>query len=197
MTLDMTINILFSIAASTVGIAGSLPYLWNSLFRDTRPHVFTWFIWSITNWVAVAGLWVGGGGAGAIAPTIGAIFATVIFFISLRFGKRDIKSIDVIVLIFAMLALACWLVLDNLLLAVVMVSIIDGVGYIPTFRKSYSEPYTETLVSWMLFALAPIFAIVALTEYNSMTMTYLVTVSAINVLMFVFLLLRRNALHAC
>ena len=183
---------MFTIAASICGAIGFVPYLWNSVFGKTRPHVFTWLIWAITNGVAVAGMWFGGGGVGAVAPTIAAIFATTIFIVSLRFGKKDIRKIDIAVLIAALSAIFIWVLLNNPILAVLLVSAIDVIGYIPTFRKSFKEPWSETISSWALFALASIFAILALQEYNLLTLSYLVSISFINTSLLIYLVIRRR-----
>jgi len=189
----MEIKILFTILAAVCGTIGFVPYLWTSLFGRTRPHVFTWLIWAITNGVAVAGLWYGGGGVGAIAPTIAAVFAALIFLVSLRFGRRDIKKSDVVVLIIALSSILIWLLLDKPLLAVLIVSGVDIIGYVPTFRKSFNEPWTEALPSWALFAGASIFAILALEEYNLLTVSYLGSISFINSALLLYLFIRRKA----
>jgi hypothetical protein len=187
----MDIKLILTILASAIGFFGNIPYIIDALFHDTRPHAFTWLIWAITSWVAVAGLWIGGGALGSIGPTIAAIMATTIFFISLRFGKRDIRKPDILVLAIALFAIFVWLFLDNLLLAVIIVSFVDAIGYIPTLRKSYHEPYTETATSWGLFALSPALAFFALAEYNPLTMTYLLTIITLNSSLLVYLLVRR------
>jgi hypothetical protein len=188
----MEMKIIFTVIASVCGIMGFLPYLRNSLFGKTRPHAFTWLIWMITNGVAVTGLWVGGGGIGAIPATISVVFVTLVFLVSLRFGKKDIKPSDTIVLIAALSTIFIWWLLKNPVLAVLLVSFIDVIGYIPTFRKSFKEPWTETMSSWALFALASIFAILALEEYNLLTVSYLASISFVNTVLLVFLFLRRR-----
>ncbi|MFC1615812.1 hypothetical protein ACFL21_01615 [Patescibacteria group bacterium] len=190
----MEIKIIFAVLASICGTIGFFPYLWNSLFGKTRPHAFTWLIWMITSGVAVTGLWFGGGGIGSIPSTISLIFVAAVFLVSLRFGKKDIKRSDIIALIAALSAIFIWWQLDSPVLAVVLVSIIDVIGYIPTFRKSFKEPWTETISSWGLFALASIFAILALEEYNLMTLSYLASISFVNTALLIFLFIRRKTI---
>ena len=188
----MDIKILFIIFASICEIIGFFPYIWNSLFGKTRPHTFTWLIWLITNGVAVTGLWIGGGGIGSIPSTISVIFVITVFLISLKFGKKDIKLSDTVILIIALSSIFIWWLLNSPILAVILVSIIDVIGYIPTFRKSFKEPWTETLSSWVLFALASTFAILGLEAYNLLTVSYLASISFVNVSLVIFLLIRRR-----
>jgi hypothetical protein len=188
----MELKILFTVLSSICEIIGFFPYLRDSLLRKTRPHVFTWLIWMITTGVAVTGLWAGGGGIGAIPLTIAIIFITAVFLTSLRSGKKDIKKSDIVVLITALSAIFIWLILDSPLMAVLLVTFIDIIGYIPTFRKSFKEPWTETTSSWGLFAISGIFAILALEQYNFLTLSYIVPILLANCALFIFLIIRRK-----
>jgi predicted nucleotidyltransferase len=73
-----------------------------------------------------------------------------------------------------------------------LVSAIDVFGYIPTFRKSYKDPWSETLATWVLFAMADIFSILALSKYNFLTVTYLATITVVNISFFIFCTSRRR-----
>jgi len=73
-----------------------------------------------------------------------------------------------------------------------MVSVIDVIGYVPSFRKSYQEPWSETLISWILFSASNIFAILALKEYNLLTVTYLAAITSANIALFLICFFRRK-----
>lgn len=176
------------------GLCAFYPYLRDALKRQTQPHQFTWLIWAITQGTATAALWVGGGGIGAIPLTISASLVTLIFFLSLREGGENITKSDIIVLAAALITICIWWFLDNPLLSVLMVSAIDVVGYIPTFRKSFAHPWTETVLSWVLFTVAYIFAILALETYSLLTLSYLISISVANTALIIFLLIRRKSI---
>ena len=91
-----------------------------------------------------------------------------------------------------LLSILIWWILDNPIFSVVMVSLIDFFGYIPSYRKCWSDPWSETLSTWALFALGNIFAIFALNEYNVLTLTYLITIIIGNIILIIITLLRRN-----
>lgn len=150
-----------------------LPYLRDIRRGNTTPHAYTWLIWAITQGTAAAAIWYGKGGFGGLGITVGSLFVVAIFFYSLKRGTRDITKSDTIMLLVAVLAIIVWWQLNNPLLAVLMVSAIDLVGYIPSVRKSYHEPWSETLVSWAGFNIGNLFALGALSEYNLLTLTYL------------------------
>jgi len=75
-------------------------------------------------------------------------------------------------LIVALLAIIVWRQMGNPLIAVLMVTTIDAIGFIPTFRKSFVDPWSETLSFWASMAMASIFIIASIAQYNFLTVTY-------------------------
>jgi hypothetical protein len=98
------------------------------------------------------------------------------------------------IFIIALLAIVVWLKMDNPLLAVFMVSAIDFSGFLPSFRKSFYEPWTETVISWIIFAVGNIFVVLSLSEYNLLTLTYLVAITIGDVIIAVICLVRRRVI---
>lgn len=74
-----------------------------------------------------------GGGLGAIALTVGTICVFMVMLLSLKYGTRNITRSDTIILILALAAVFVWVQLDNPLLAVIMVTLIDLAGYVPSW----------------------------------------------------------------
>ena len=195
MIFDITINLklIFAIVATITIIGGSfLPYLRDIFRGKTKPHAYTWLIWTITQGTAVAGLIKGKGGWGSLSFIIGVALCFFIFLLSLKYGTRNITKSDTIVLIAALSAIVVWWQLENPLLAVFMVSVIDVLGYIPSFRKTFEDPWTETVISWVFFSIANILTIFALSEYNLLTLTYLVTITFANLILLAICLIRRR-----
>lgn len=187
----MNIKIIFTIIATVIGVAAFLPYLRDTLSLKTKPHAYTWLIWALTQGTAVVGIWYGGGGWGGLNLTVGTIFVVGVFLFSLKYGTKNITKGDKIILVAALAAILVWWQLDKPLLAVLMVSAVDVIGYIPSFRKSYQEPWSETLISWAAFAVSNIFALLALNEYNLLTTTYLVAITVANISLFLLCFFRR------
>lgn len=190
----MNYQTLLILAAVSIGLYGFIPYFRSVLKLETKPHVFTWLIWLITQGTGVIGMWVGGAGRGAIPLTIGLILVFTIFCLSLKYGTTDITRSDIIALIIACIAIAIWVFLDNPLIAILLVSAIDIVGFIPTFRKSYNDPMSEPTLPWALFATANACSIVALDAHNVLTVTYVATICSCDFLLASFLFIQKKRL---
>jgi hypothetical protein len=190
---SVDIKLIFAILATVISVAGFfLPYLKEMLKGKTKPHAYTWLIWTITQGTAVVGLIYGGGRWGAASLAIGTAFVFLVFLLSFKYGTRNITKSDTIILIAALSAIIIWWQLDNPLLAVFMVSIIDVLGYIPSFRKTFEEPWTEPPILWAIVSFSSIFSIFALNEYNLLTLTYITAITSASLVLLIICLIRRR-----
>lgn len=188
----MHTKLIFALVSTVIGTIAFLPYLRDMFRRKTQPHSYTWLVWAITQGTAVAGIWHGGGGIGGLEFVVGTILVFVVFLFSLKYGTKNITKSDTIVLVAALLAVLAWWQLKNPFLAVLMVCIIDVLGYIPSYRKSYEEPWSETLFTWVAFVIGNGFALLALEKHNFLTMGYIISISVANLILVGLCLIRRR-----
>lgn len=193
--MGIDLKLVFAIVSVLVAVVwGYLPYFRDIFLKKTKPHAYTWLIWTITEGTAVAGLWYGKGGWVTFAMAIVVILVFIIFLLSLRYGTRNITKGDTVILIAALLAIVVWWQLRNPLLAVAMATTIDFFGYLPSFRKTFEEPWTETPSSWAIFAFSSLLSLLALNQYNFLTLTYIVMTIIANTALFIMCLLRRKVI---
>ncbi|MEK7648642.1 MAG: hypothetical protein AAB400_01855 [Patescibacteria group bacterium] len=187
----MDTKLVFALAATAINTITFLPYIRDMVYGTTRPHTYTFLIWMITQGTAVVGLWYGGGGLGALNLTVGLLFIFGVFLFSLFHGTKNITRSDTIVLVGALAAIGVWWQLHNPVLSVIMVTVIDVLGYIPTYRKTFESPRSETAISWAGAAIGNVLALGALSSYNFMTMSYLIVLSLANIIVALICIIRR------
>ncbi len=187
----MISKIIFLILSVICGLSAFIPYLFDTFKLKTKPHIYTWIIWAMTQGTATFAIFYGGGRLGGVELAIGVVLQIVVIIFSLKYGTKDITKSDKIILLIAFLSIIIWWQLKQPILSVILISAIDIFGYMPTFRKSYKDPWSETLTTWILFALSNIFAILALSEYNFLTVTYLASITVANLSFFIFCISRR------
>lgn len=184
-----------------MGTAGSIIaviiysyYLAKVLNGDTKPHPYSWLIWSLVSGISGAGQIAGGGGAGSWVTLTSSFMCFTIFLSSLKYGENKIHKFDTVCLFVSLLAIPLWIVTDTPLWSVILVTIVDTVGFIPTIRKSYFKPHQEAVLTYLGSSLKNVFGILALEKYSLVTLLYpgilLITSSLFSVL----ILLRRHAL---
>ncbi len=173
MLLELDWKLIAALAATFFGIASFVPYIIEIFAGKTKPHAYTWLIWGITQGTATFAVFKGGGGDVGYTLVILTALIFVIFFLSLRYGTKNIKKSDTVALAAALLAVVVWWQLDNPVLAVLMVTAIDGVGYFPTYRKLLTEPWSESFLAWIFCCISYALSLFALSEYNVLTISYL------------------------
>lgn len=188
----MDFKIIFFLIVVFLMLVSYFQYFKSLFAHQTKPHAFTWLVWTIAMSIGAAGVWVGGGGLPAITFSIGALASFVIFCLSFRYGTRDITRGDIVALIAAFGAIIMWVILDNPLWSVIMSVTIDIIAYWPTIRKTYAAPWSESLSAWVVWAFVPLFSILALEFINALTVVYYGPLLIVNVLFAAMVFVRRN-----
>jgi hypothetical protein len=176
----MDLKVFLAAASSVVGIACFIPYIRDVFRRKTKPHNYSWLIWTLLQSIAVVAMLGGGAGIGVASLAIGAMLCAFVFFLSLRYGTSNITVFDKICLAGALLATVVYVFLQDAFLSVLVVTFTDLIGFLPTFRKAYEEPYTETPSTYALSSLSSLLALGALASFTFTTSIYLTTLVITN-----------------
>lgn len=137
------------------------------IFRGkTRPHAFSWFVWGLPAGIVFAAQFVSGGGAGSWTTAMTAILCTVIFILSLFYGEKNVTALDMLSLFTALFAIFLWVLVKNPLGSVVLITIVDVVGFVPTIRKSIHKPTEETLTTYVTGGLKWILSLLAMSNLS-------------------------------
>jgi hypothetical protein len=178
--------------AVIITVVSYVPYFRNLLSGKTKPHAFSWLVWGVLNAIAFAGQIHDNGGPGAWSVGLSAVVMFVIFGISLQRGEKDIRPFDWFCLGGASFALTPWLLTNDPLLSVILITIIDALGFLPTVRKSFNKPHQETLTTFVLSTFKYLLVVLALQNYTVVTMLFPFAVFVMNALFVVMLLVRRR-----
>ena len=184
---------LIGIIAVILTFVGYVPYIQDTISGKTKPHVYTWFIWGFITLLAF-GLQISDhAGPGAFVTLAAAIVCLFIFVLGFfKRGDTKITKSDTAFLIAALIAMGIWLFADQPVLSVVLLSIIDMLGFGPTIRKSWNKPYGETLISYEINTFRFCLALLALNNYTLITTLYPATWVLANGLFSIFLIVRRR-----
>lgn len=171
---------------------GFIPYFRNLLAGKTKPHTFSWLIWGILSTITFTAQIVSGAGPGAWIIGVAATLSLVVFVIAIFKGEKEITRLDRVSLISAVFGIALWIITTNPLWSVVIVSVVDAVGYVPTFRKTYKQPYGETLTMYFLSTVSFVISLFALQVVSPTTALYPTSLIATNVVFISMVLMRRR-----
>ena len=176
-------------------VLGGAPYLWSILANKTKPHAFTWLVWTLITAIAAAAQFAGHAGPGAWGTALTAALCSIILVLAFTWrGERTYTRGDWISLVLALSSIPLWYLTKSALVASIAATGIDVLAYYPNFRKSWAKPHEEMIVSYVITNLKHLISIMATVEYSVTTLVYPVTIFTVNAALVVMLTLRRARL---
>ena len=179
------LSVVISLYASSTYIYG----LWKYKFR---PHMFTWIIWTLLTGIAFVAQWSDSAGAGSWVMAVSTIVCAMISAYACFAGEKNITRGDWMTFLAALMAIPVWMATNNPLYAVILVTAIDALGFYPTFRKSWRDPYSDSAFSFALHAVKFIPSIFAMEKFSAVNLTYPLALVALNGGFAVMLVMRRK-----
>lgn len=183
-----------TILAVLISLFGYVPYIRDCIRGKTKPHIISWFTWALISYLAFGLQLSNGGGAGSLINLYMGLVCTLIFIFGLRNGNKDIKRIDIVAFVLALISIVLWLVVQQPLWSMILVVFIDVMSFLPTIRKSWSKPGEETLVTWGLSCVKNALSIYALENYTLITVMYPMYSLLANTFFVAMLVLRRKSI---
>lgn len=183
---------LFSLSAVIITLLAFLPYIRSILNNSIKPHVFSWVIWGSTTFVVFLAQLDADAGIGAWPIGISALIT--MFIALLAYMKRadvSITWLDWLFFISAMLSLPLWYLTADPLWAVVILTVVDVLGFGPTLRKAYYLPHSESVLFFTLFTVRNMLVIMALENYSVTTVLFPAVIATACAMLIVLIWYRR------
>jgi hypothetical protein len=189
----------FAAIAALLAVAGNVPYVIDIFKGRVQPHAYTWFVWSVVSGIVFFGQIAKGAGVGALSTAVSEIFTIIIFLLSLKYGFKRVTRTDTFFLVLALAGIIPWVLTNDPTISVVIAVSIDVIAFMPTLRKGWREPESETPLLYGTNAARHIIALFSLQAYNVATTLHSIAMVATNSLMTLFVLIsghRKKAVEA-
>ena len=181
-----------AIIAALLAIVGNIPYLRDIIKGHVKPHPYTWLVWSIVSCIIFFGQLAKGAGIGALPTAASEVFTVIIFFFSLKYGFKHIKKIDTVFFIIALLGIIPWILTKDPTISVIIAVGIDLTAFVPTIRKTFLSPTTETPLLFGTNVLRHILMLFSLQAYNIATTLHSIVMITTNTIMTVLILRKKK-----
>ena len=135
---------LLSVLGSLIAVAGTVPYIIETIRGNTKPRVVTWLTWALLTGIAGAASLSAGQLGAAVFALLGTVATSSVVVAGLRYGDRSFTRLDLACLAGVLLGLVLWLSLDNPIFAIWTAILIDFVGLVPTLVHAWKQPMAET-----------------------------------------------------
>ena len=188
----MNKELFFALISIVFFFIGILPYFRDVLKWKTFPHPFSYFVWFILtgfNTLVLLLKW-------EYISLIPAILNTLSCLTFTFYGIRTIKNIrinsfDYIFLLFALLLLPFYFYTRDVLLTVIFSIIIDFLGYLPTIKKWWLQPWAETLFTFLVIGLAQLFIVFSQETFTLASSIFWIYACSVNIIFIVAIVSRR------
>ena len=154
------------ICAGIFSLLGFVPYIITVLQGKTSPNRASWSIWASLGIILALSNYSAGARETMWLLSAYAVCQITIALLSLKHGEGGWNTFDRTCLFGALISIFLWQIYDSPLIAITISIAIDSLGALPTIKKSYLQPETEDLFSWMMFWTAGTLNICALTQWS-------------------------------
>ncbi len=169
-----------AVIAAVLAIIGNVPYILDIFKGRVQPHAYTWFVWTVVTGIVFFGQIAKGAGIGALPTAASGAFTLFIFFLSLKNGLRHITKTDTFFLILALGGIIPWILTSDPTISVVIAVSIDLIAFVPTLRKTWLKPSTESPLLYGSNVLRHILALLSMQTYNIATTLHSIAMLATN-----------------
>ena len=173
-----------------------VPYYRDILRGKTHPHIYSWALWGLLTLLIVALQVKGGAGPATLVTAAAGLLCAGVTILAFKNGKRDITHSDTVVAIMGLLAIGFWLIIKQPVISIVLVVVADLLAFVPTVRKSWHKPQSETLSLYVTNAIRFSMALLAVKEYTLLSSLWPSVWVIGNALFAIMLVLRRRVLSA-
>lgn len=188
----MDYHFIFGIIAATCSIVAETFYIPSILRHETKPNRASWIIWNITNIILLASYFSLGARTTILLPVIYCINGFIILILAIRYGVSSWSRLDFVAIFIAVCSLIIWFITKNPLTALLMNLVMDASGYLPTIRKSYIDPSSESLIAWSFIFLGTCFNLLAINVFSFGIIIYPIVMFSMNLIIVITLYLQKK-----
>jgi hypothetical protein len=163
---------ILGLLAGVLTVVDAIPYLRDVLRGSTRPHRGTWLIWSVLAIVACLSQRADGASWSLVMVATQAATTTAIFWLAIRRGVGGVTPTEFALIGLAGAGVVGWLLVDEPVVATACVVAADLIGLALMVPKTWRDPGSETLVTFVLGSLAGALAAGAVGELDASLLLY-------------------------
>ncbi|MDB5203980.1 MAG: hypothetical protein JWP09_8 [Candidatus Taylorbacteria bacterium] len=149
----MSLDIILVLISVCLSLFGSYNYVRDTIKGTTRPNRVSQGLWALTSLIGVGAALASGAEVLTTVRIFMAGFVPLIIFITSfanKIGYWKTTKFDYVCGLFSLLAIVLWLIADLPIYAILFAVTADLFASIPTIRKSWTNPESETGINYIM-----------------------------------------------
>jgi hypothetical protein len=163
---------LLGVLAGVLGAVDTVPYVRDILAGKTRPYRWTWLIWAVLAIVVCASQRADGASWSLLMAASQAVLTSVIFALAIRRGEGALGAGERAMLAVAAGGVVGWMLAGEPVVATACVVAADLIGVAMMVPKTYRDPDSETLATFVLASVAGALAAGAVGRLDTSLLLY-------------------------
>ncbi len=176
------------VASAVISILGASAYIRGTILGTTKPNRVTWLLWAAAPLIGTAAALSSHADIWATSRIFLAGFIPLLVFLATFANPNSywkISTFDLLCGACSVLALVVWLVVDSPRLAILLAAIGDGFAALPTIRKAWSYPETETGLTYIASLISVLLVLPSIPKWNIENSAFQIYLLLVNILLIV------------
>ncbi len=181
----MNTDIILIIISISLSLFGSYKYIYDTIKGTTRPNRVSQSLWAIAPLIGVGAAISSGADWMTTIRTFMAGFIPLTILIASFANKNGYwktTKFDYFCGMFSVIALFFWLIIDLPVYAVLLAAIADLFAAIPTIKKSWTNPESETGIAYILSFFSVIVIIPTIKTFDIQNTAFQIYLLLVNVI---------------
>jgi hypothetical protein len=180
-----------------LSVCGLGHFIFDAIWGQSRPHIYSWMIWTIVNSIAWYNQWTHNAGPGAWSTLVMTVLSGIIFGIALyqyftAQNEHQLTTIDQWCLGGAIVSIVFLIVFKAGPISIIAATATDVFAFAPTLKKVWHHPRSEPASNYTLNTIRQSIVLSAIGSYNFVTVIFPVTLIFFNGLTVATILFRRK-----
>ncbi|HEY4964112.1 MAG TPA: hypothetical protein VIH90_05445 [Candidatus Saccharimonadales bacterium] len=155
------------VLSGLIYIVGDIPYIKDVIKGRTKPQRISWALFFGLNVINLANQIALNAHSSLWLIYSWTLVTFIIFALSIKKGVGGKSRIDIICVSGAILGLILWALLKTPLASLYCNLLVGIIAFIPTIKKAYVSPGTETKISWLTATIAAVLSTISVGRGDS------------------------------
>ncbi|MES3004861.1 MAG: hypothetical protein V4690_01960 [Patescibacteria group bacterium] len=190
----MNLDVILIIISVCISIYGSYRYVYDTLKGTTRPNRVSQGLWAVAPLIGVGAAISSGADWMTTVRTFMAGFVPFIILVASFANKNGYwktTMFDYFCGAFSLVALFFWLIIDLPVYAVLLAALADFFAAIPTIKKSWTNPESETGIAYIMSLCSVLVIIPTIKVFDIQNTAFQIYLLVVNVII-IFAIYRRK-----